>query len=186
MALIAGIVASVPGSHIEMNTTAGGSRGASGVLTKTAISSKLRLVYNVGLEGSGHHYLEEVFEHMFPEHDGLLLRIRNPISMRSFMVSKSMTEKSSKDFEREDGATTEMRMLAEQATTLPAPGTIAKTKGRLSYPTRNGAGKVFRYLDIRMIAEKAEEEGIDFRVVYLQRSAREMVIASTVHRHFQK
>lgn len=53
-----------------------------------------------------------------------------------------------------------------------------------SFPTGNGPDKVIHYVDLRLIAELAEEEGIDFRVVYLQRPAKDMLIANTVHRQF--
>lgn len=46
--------------------------------------------------------------------------------------------------------------------------------------------KVFKYLDLRMLAEAAEAEGVDFRVLYLRRPARDIVLADTVHRKFQK
>lgn len=188
MALVAAIVGSEPEPEPELITkaTVAASRDFQGVLTKTVLSSKLRLVYTVGLEGAGHHFLDQVLLRMFADHDGVLLRIRDPVFMESFLVNRSITRKASNYFERSNRATTEMKALAKQAATLPAPGTIAKTKGRFSYPARTGARKVFQYIDVQVIAEKAEEEGIDFRVVYLQRSARDMIIANTVHRQFQE
>ncbi|CAN0332103.1 unnamed protein product, partial [Hapterophycus canaliculatus] len=45
----------------------------------------------------------------------------------------------------------------------------------VSYPYSVGAHKVFQYTDLRMLADLAEEEGVDLRVVYLRRSAQDMV-----------
>jgi len=46
--------------------------------------------------------------------------------------------------------------------------------------------KVFKYMDLRLLAEVAEAAGVDFRVLYLRRKARDIILANTVHRHFQK
>lgn len=46
--------------------------------------------------------------------------------------------------------------------------------------------KVFGYLDLGLLAEVAEAEGVDLRVLYLRRSARDVVVANTVHRDFHK
>ncbi|CAN0311826.1 unnamed protein product [Scytosiphon promiscuus] len=43
-----------------------------------------------------------------------------------------------------------------------------------------------QYVDPRLMAEAAEAEGVDFRVLYLKRSAKELLLADTVHRHFQE
>lgn len=54
----------------------------------------------------------------------------------------------------------------------------------MSYPMNSGGRKVLQYPDVRMVAEAAEAEGIDFRIIYLQRPAKDMLIADTNHRHF--
>ncbi|CAN0167541.1 unnamed protein product [Hapterophycus canaliculatus] len=41
-------------------------------------------------------------------------------------------------------------------------------------------------MDLRLLAEAAEAEGIDFRVLYLRRSARDFIVANSVHRLFQE
>lgn len=46
--------------------------------------------------------------------------------------------------------------------------------------------KVFGYLDLELLAEVAEAEGVDFRVLYLRRPARDIVVADTIHRDFHK
>ncbi len=37
-----------------------------------------------------------------------------------------------------------------------------------------------------MLVENAEKEGIDIRIVYLRRPARDMLISDLVHRHFEE
>ncbi|CAN0314861.1 unnamed protein product, partial [Scytosiphon promiscuus] len=56
----------------------------------------------------------------------------------------------------------------------------------ISYPYLGGSNKVFQYTDLRMLAEAAENEGVDLRILYLKRSANELVIANTIHRDFPK
>ncbi len=46
--------------------------------------------------------------------------------------------------------------------------------------------KVFKYMDLRLLAEVAEDAGVDFRVLYLRRKARDIILADTVHRQFHK
>ncbi|CAM9560589.1 unnamed protein product [Ectocarpus sp. 13 AM-2016] len=77
-----------------------------------------------------------------------------------------------------------MRHLAEWAATLSSPGTLEFFQPSCSYPARRGPFKVMQYMYLRRVAETAEGQGIDFRVLYLRRSAKEMVIANTVHRKF--
>eukprot|EP00752_Nemacystus_decipiens_P011462 g10178.t1 len=65
-------------------------------------------------------------------------------------------------------------------------GTVVFLHGRYSYPSGYGPDKVFGYLDLTLLAEVAEAEGVDFRVLYLRRPARDTVLADTVHREFHK
>jgi len=45
---------------------------------------------------------------------------------------------------------------------------------------------VFYYANLRHLVENAENEGIDVHIVYLRRSARDMLISDLVHRHFEE
>lgn len=156
-----------------------------GVVTKTRVSSKLRLMFYVGLEGSGHNYMDGVFEDMYSKHRKRLLRIDNPVAMSTFYLADSMTRGVSGYANLCDLATRSMASLAKRAEGLAPPGTVAKTLGRISYPNLIGPKKALQYVDVRMMAEEAETAGVDFRIVYLRRSARDLVIANTVHRNFQ-
>lgn len=88
--------------------------------------------------------------------------------------------------EKYQAAGEEMRKLALRGDSLKPPGTLAQVSGRYSYPFDKGPDKVLQYIDMRMMAEVAETQGVDFRVLYLRRSVKDMVIANTVHRDFQK
>lgn len=78
-----------------------------------------------------------------------------------------------------------MQRLAEQAAGFPSP-TVYFPKIAMSYPRLNGPEKVMQYNDLKKIAEEAESAGLDMRVLYLKRSARDLIIANTVQRHFQE
>lgn len=73
--------------------------------------------------------------------------------------------------------------FAEMERTMDDSGIIVHLD-MASFPAGHGPNKVITYPDVRLLAEVAEEEGIDLRVVYLQRSARDMLISDTVHRSF--
>lgn len=49
-----------------------------------------------------------------------------------------------------------------------------------------GGEQVFQYVDLRQLAENAEREGIDMRVIYLRRSAKDMLFSNIVHRRFEE
>eukprot|EP00040_Diaphanoeca_grandis_P042782 m.265957 g.265957 ORF g.265957 m.265957 type:complete len:386 (+) comp64630_c0_seq1:362-1519(+) len=53
-----------------------------------------------------------------------------------------------------------------------------------SYPNCAGKCKHWQFTDVRLMAEIFEESGFDFRVVVLDRSAINIMIANTVHRQF--
>lgn len=59
-------------------------------------------------------------------------------------------------------------------------------RGKYSYPHGSGQKKLMKYIDLRLLAEVAEKEGVDFRVLYLRRSVKDILVADTVHRHFQE
>lgn len=168
----------------------------SGVVSKTVVSSKTRLVFAVGLEGSGHNYLAGAFLAMFNSHPRVTRLDECRLSWEFYLV-KSMKESPENYAQALARAREGMRALAVEGENLTSLGGIAtlfqlgsppecKYLGMLSYPNFTGGDKVFRYVDLRMVAELAEAEGVDLRVVYLQRSARDIMIANTIHRDFQK
>lgn len=169
---------------------------SSGVVSKTVVSSKTRLVFAVGLEGSGHNYLAGAFLSMFRGHQRVTRLDECRLSWEFYLV-RSMTNSPEEYAQALARAREGMRALAVEGENLTSLGGIAtlfqlgsppecKYIGMLSYPNFTGGDKVFRYIDLRMVAELAEAEGVDLRVVYLQRSARDIMIANTIHRDFQK
>eukprot|EP00752_Nemacystus_decipiens_P011461 g10177.t1 len=154
-----------------------------GVVPKTIESDEVRFVFMAGLEGSGHHYVLAVAKAVREDNPDLP-RLGQQLNVRPFYVPTAMGGSASKYATRKDSGREAMRVLAEQAAGLPDPA-IYFPKRALSYPQNTGPQKVMQYLDLRRMAEAAESEGLDVRVVYLKRSAQDMVISNTVHRQFQ-
>lgn len=160
-----------------------------GVLQKRAFSSKLRLVFLVGLEGTGHHYIADVLEQTCktamvpcPKVCGLAKALYpglgNPNSRQSYREAKKTLRE-------------EMQALARAATHLPEGkatlasfGTCRFQAGMMSYPNFNGVMKTLQYVDFRLLAEEAERAGIDLRLIYLSRSARGVLISDTKHNNY--
>lgn len=155
----------------------------SAIIPKTVVSDNFRLVFLAGLEGSGHHYFNGVGEAVEMANPDLPL-IHHHLDVHPFYLPVCMGESASNYAEAELQTTAGMQRLVELADHLPGP-TFHLPKKNLSYPQNGGPGKVLQYSDLRMVAKAAEIGGVDLRVVYLKRSARDMIIANTVHRHFQ-
>ena len=160
---------------------------SSTVVTKSVISDKFRLVFIAGLEGTGHHYVMGADNAMFKMNPDLPRISKNyELSQQPYYVPSFMGGNGSQYAEAESRAREEMKRLAEQADGLPLPGTTYLMHNSWSYPTNSGWNKVMQYLDLQRLVEEAEVNGVDMRVLYLRRSAKDIVIANTVHRHFQK
>lgn len=154
------------------------------VLPKTVESSSMRVVFYVGLEGAGHHYFDASMASMFEKYSNELVTLEmDGFDMGDFFLAKTMTGSPATYVERYDHAVDGMRELAREGSNLPAPGTLVFLRG-YSYPSFNGPEKVFQYIDVQNLAAVADAEGVDFRVVYLKRPARKMLLSNTVHRDF--
>ena len=79
-----------------------------------------------------------------------------------------------------------MRELAKYGSSLAPEKAVAMLCGRYSYPRNWGVNKVFQYIDLGTLADLAEQEGVDLRVIYLKRSAHDIAISTTVHRDFHE
>lgn len=155
------------------------------ILPKTVFSSKLRVVLAVGLEGTGHNYFLAVDDHLFHNYPDLVrLTGHDAINMAFYHIQYSMGDNAQRYSTTMDLARDQMRKLARRGAELPSPGTVLILHGNFSYPDGMGVHKALMYLDLRLLAEMAEEEGVDFRVVYLQRPVNDMLVANTVHRGF--
>ena len=169
------------GTHEQSNTH---------VVPKTVVSSTMRFVFVVGLEGTGHHLVGQTLDHMFKTNKDLeRISDRNDDAIGDlYTINYSMGQTAQHYSTILNRARVNMRNLAQRGATLQFPGTVAYTLGshRLhSYPSGTGPNKALRYLDLRLLAEVAEEERVDLRVLYLRRPVKDLIIANTIHRRFQ-
>lgn len=186
---------SVAGIVCIPTVNASDERTAGGLVSKTVTSSKMRLVLMAGLEGAGHHYLHRAVDVMFSAH-AELTRLVECHMVPAYYIVDAMATSPLHYAEMVDQARIQMRNLALEEQRLPSPGTVATlvlegvcrpgTVGQLSFPNFAGPNKVFQHIDVRMLAEVAEAEGVDLRIVYLQRSARGLLLSNTDHRGFEE
>lgn len=154
------------------------------VLPKTVFSSRLRLSLAVGVEGTGHKYLLAVNADMY-EKNGNLTRLPD-IGMTRYHVRSAMGGRAQDYNNSREQAGVEMRDFALRGADLPFPGAAMYIRGKYSYPDGSGPSKVMMYIDLRLLAEVAEAEGVDFRALYLRRPVKDLIVANTVHRRFQE
>lgn len=147
--------------------------------TKAIESDKFRMVVLAGLEGSGHHYMLAAASR-YPGIDETYHPDNNPYFLPVFMANGL-----SNYAHAEETAKEEMSRLKDYTAALPPPGRVY-VHNSWSYPTDNGPHKVMQYLDMKRMADVAEDCGVDLRVLYLRRSAKDLLVANTVHRKFQK
>lgn len=172
------------------------SQGAT--IAKTVVSSRLRLIFFVGLEGSGHHFAREAFEGVFEDHDDLQ-EVDECNITSSIYVPQALNGTAAHYRKKRESLRLEMNKLAALEKGLQAPGsflTVQRTnraqikrcgKGpEYSYPNGHGPNKALAFADLQLLAELAEEEGVDFRILYLQRSAKDLLLSDISHRHFHK
>lgn len=155
--------------------------------SKEVVSDHFRLVFIAGLEGSGHHYFMTADKHMFRNNPNLpRIKRDDHLGHAPYFLPAFMGGKATNYAEAENKARQEMRHLADTVATMPYPGAMYIEQEAWSYPTFTGQYKVMQYLDMQRMAEIAASEGVDMRVLYLQRSAWDTIIANTVHRKFQQ
>lgn len=161
-----------------------------GALQKRAFSSKMRLVFLVGLEGTGHHYMANVLDKLCKAELGPCPRmcVLAEVLYPSLANANSLSRyKASREKLRR-----EMQTLALYPDGLPEGhngvmagfGPCRYEAGMMSYPNFNGVDKTLQYVDFRVVAEEAERAGIDLRIVYLTRLARSILISDTQHNNY--
>lgn len=180
-------------SGANHSTTASESR--SWVIKKTVVSSRFRLVFAIGLEGSGHHYFIPALEQVFHDNKGLV-RVKAGEVLSPNYFPDAYTRRPSVYSDAVNQGIRAMKDVAAQADKLGEPGTFASAHqpqhsktgcGKLySYPCKAGSDKMLQFIDATMLAQAAEAAGVDLRVVYLQRSAKDLMLADASHRHMQK
>ena len=184
-------------SHWTIDRAAEGvfenANAAPGVLEKTVFSSKIRMVFLVGLEGSGHHLMNGVLQRVCAFDSVSCPDICYIADILYNRVSTPETE-----LEYRDGL--EELHTAMDALALNAHGsddselvTLATFSscdggryqvGELSYPDFGGEDKAIQQVDLRILAAEAERVNFDLRVIYLSRSAEEILVSTTEHRQF--
>lgn len=142
-----------------------------GVQQKTVESSKLRLVFVVGLEGAGHHYIIKALEDTFQDHNEGELRLNRCPMSKPYILMNALAEGPENYTAAHEQASRDMSALAleEEQRPLTADGTTAAGGGvvatmqgtfdpnpsqpcygvgMLSYPTFSGFDKVILLLDV--------------------------------------
>lgn len=164
-----------------------GPPGGSRVVSKTIVSSRMRFVFTVGLEGTGHHYIGQVEDHLFQTNEDLVrISRRDNVNRDLYTMEHTMGGSAQHYGTNLNAARENMRKLARRGADLQGPGTVVFMPGKNSYPNGPGPRKALKYMDLRMLAEVAEEEGVDLRVLYLRRPVEGTLLANTIHRQFQK
>lgn len=147
------------------------------IVSKTVVNSNMRAMYYVGLEGAGHHYIDKVFEYAFQTKNA-------GFGLADYLLVNSMVDTSSTYARSLEYARNRMKRLRNHENNVQPPGAVVKIGGRFSYPSGNGPAKVFQYIDVRTLAGMAEEEGVDLRILYLRRPAKQILVSTTNHRGF--
>ena len=158
------------------------------VIRKTVSDSKFRFFFTAGLEGTGHHYVVKVEDDLFRTSNHLVqIPYRSDVEGKHYTIQNTMGGSARGYSTAISSARHNMRLLARVGEALQYPGTLRSMHGRQrlnSYPMGTGPNKALKYFDLRMLAEVAEAEGVDLRVLYLRRPVKQLVIANTVHRRF--
>lgn len=168
-----------------------------GKIPKTAISTKLRVVFIAGLEGTGHHFFTGAFQEFYRANRNLTVPALCQVE-RSMFLPYSMSGSAETYEDARKNIEEEIQMVANIQEDVGHPGTVLTaqktSRGQLascpdrpefSYPSGVGSEKVMQLPDVVMLAEVAESKGVDLRIIYLLRSAEEILL-STMKRHFQK
>lgn len=159
------------------------------LLQKKTFSDKIRLVFIAGLEGTGHHGLNSMFQICVKKR---LCKPEVEITQK-IMSFKRLENQLHGLFGAVDVETSlhiadeiqkRMNELSNSTETqLYFLGLgFVKFSGMLSYPNYNGAYKTLDHPDAFTLAQLAEAAGIDFRVVVLQRNAMEILASDMDHR----
>lgn len=156
---------------------------------KKTFSSALRLVYLVGLEGTGHHYFADALDKFCKNPEvpcpkvcnmsyALYPGIGNPPTTGDHLKGRIKLRKAM------EGLAAAERSLPSGNSTMVSFGKCRWKSGMMSYPNFNGNLKALQYVDFKVLAEEAEHAGVDLRIVYLTRSAPDILISDTKHNNY--
>lgn len=166
-------------------------------IRKTRFSRTTRVVFVAGLEGTGHHATKIFFDNCRRaslciaalQLSALLYSGGNkaqgifpyPEDSAPFAAIKQRRMEFLHGLARLSNASKliVLNTLSELNTQKGRPLT-----GMMSYPNFAGKFRAFQHVDVHEIASLAESAGIDFRVLVLSRPAKEILVSTTEHRHF--
>lgn len=160
-----------------------------GVLKKQANSSRMRLLFLVGLEGTGHHYMADVLDKlcntgpvpcpkMCPLGRAIYPALSIPETVGDYKIAREKLREEMQNLARQEEA------LPEGEGVMVGFGPCRFEIGLLSYPNFKGPEKALQYVDLKIVAEEAERAGIDLRIIYLTRSARSIMISNMIHNNY--
>ena len=161
-------------------------------IEKRVYSDELRLIFFAGLEGTGHHLFAEGLRDLKRQR---LVARDEVLSGAIFSHGKQSVSLARLDSPEAFGeAITTIRERLACISTGDCSGsypliainciTGGEATGQMSYPNYGGPQKPLQYVDLIRLSKMAEEEGVDFRVIYMHRPARDIIRSTTENRHF--
>lgn len=191
-----GIDALAPAERITSSVVAQPQGGRP--VEKSVVSSRLRLVFFAGLEGTGHHYVSNAFTKLYDTYPDIEAILSCYIGVNVFLP-RAMSKNPLHYQQSQDNLRSALQELAALEQKLRPEGTIVTVQktsrlqktchvglGQISFPNLHGPDKALSYADLQLLARVAEEEGIDFRVLYLHRPAGDLLLSDTTHRRFHE
>jgi len=162
------------------------------VLPKMAYSNKTRFVFIVGLEGTGHHLWKPIWEACSlnsiclqpPTIPGFKLSDKAMKGgLNGVMISKPQVEGIVNVFLNNIN-----KVISDQPKTYVlntwGHSDWSAGGGQMSYPSFMPSCRDLSIPDVRLMAELFETVGIDFRLLVVRRDPLDVLISTTVHRHF--
>jgi hypothetical protein len=155
-------------------------------LPKRINSEGIRVIFVAGLEGTGHHAWNAVFEQCVSSGECAVATNLTQALMQFDPVKKVVHGL----FGADDAHVNSIQLynVYQQMQSLAALSDsraylvglcFVHRAAMLSYPNYNGVNKALDHPDLHILATLAEMAGVDFRVIVLQRSAREILSSTT-------
>lgn len=161
-------------------------------VSKTVFSERLRVVFIMGLEGTGHHAWTSIFNlcsrGICAYHKELTRLLYSGESIPEGIFAYGSNPEDSDEqvgcrqahFDRLLG---DLRRNSTTPELLFLNTAFYFQIGHMSYPSYNGKDKALHSPDMHALAALCERASIDLRIVVMQRSA-EAIVASTANRDF--
>ena len=157
-------------------------------VTKKVVSSNVRFVFFAGLEGTGHHFWQELLKRLSISHSA-------DLSQELFNRQHGSLFSSTDERVREDLAEHVVELMSEtqkNLSSVPGCNVVALNvggttypSGMMSYPNFGGPDRLIQNPDMFTLAKLAEAAGIDLRIVLLTRHPASLV-RSELARSYEK